>query len=238
MAYQLTDSIQILPGIGPARAKRLEKLGILSLRDLLFWFPRNYEDRRELFSIAEAPEDRSVCVRAMVATPPRATHIRKGLELVKVSVVDDRETMEITFFNQEYLRNTFTIGSVFRFYGKVEKSGKDRYTMTSPAYEPYVEGRSLPVLFPVYPLTEGISNKMITGHIGLSLSAAAQVEDPLPEHIRAAEELCTLGYALRTLHAPEDFAALHRAVLPLFLWEASIPFSSRDVCRHNGSILT
>ena len=126
MAYQLTDSVRTLPGIGPARAKRLEKLGIFTARDLLLWYPRNYEDRRERASIREAPQDRPVCVKAMVATPPRSSYIRKGLELVKVNVVDDRDAMELTFFNQSYIRTALAQGQVCWFYGTVERKGKSQ----------------------------------------------------------------------------------------------------------------
>ena len=146
-----------------------------------------------------------------VSTEPRVTRVKGRMTLCKFRAFDESGTCEITFFNQEYLRNTFAVGSVFRFYGKVEKAGKERYAMTAPAFEPYVEGRPLPPLYPVYSLTEGISNKMITGHMSLSLPATTQVEDPLPESIRASEGLCTLGYALRNIHAPEDFATLHTA---------------------------
>ncbi|MBQ3090368.1 MAG: ATP-dependent DNA helicase RecG [Oscillospiraceae bacterium] len=211
MAYQLTDSIQILPGIGPARAKRLEKLGILSLRDLLFWFPRNYEDRRELFSIAEAPEDRSVCVRAMVATPPRATHIRKGLELVKVSVVDDRETMEITFFNQAYVRTALTPGMVCIFFGSVQRKGR-RYTMTNPVFEPEEGQRFTQCIMPVYPLTAGISNNLLAGALRRVLEDCTdQLEEPLPREILRRHQLAQVGYAVRTVHFPPSWEELEVA---------------------------
>ena len=148
-----------------------------------------------------------------VSTEPRVSRIPgKGrMTLLKFRAFDESGTCEITFFNQEFLRNTFSVGSIFRFYGRVEAVGRDRYTMTAPSYEPYVESRPLPPLFAVYPLTEGISNKLITDHIRQCLSVTAMVEDPLPEEIRAAEGLCTLGYALRQIHAPEDFQSLHTA---------------------------
>ena len=212
----LHTPISALSGVGSARKAAYERMGIYTVEDLLYHFPRAYEHRgdiRMLSDVSEEPYKSGARMSTVltVSTEPRVTRIKGRMTLCKFRAFDESGACEITFFNQDYLRSTFAIGAVFRFYGKVEKSGKDRYTMTSPAYEPYVEGRALPALFPVYPLTEGISNKMITGHIGQSLPAAAQIEDPLPEAVRASEELCTLGYALRTIHAPEDFAALHRA---------------------------
>ncbi len=212
----LHTPISALSGVGSARKAAYERMGIYTVEDLLYHFPRAYEHRGDIRMLADASEEPYKSGARMstiltVSTEPRVTRVKGRMTLCKFRAFDESGTCEITFFNQEYLRNTFAIGSVFRFFGKVEKAGKERYTMTAPAYEPYVEGRSLPPLYPVYSLTEGISNKMITGHMSMSLPATAQVEDPLPESIRASEELCTLGYALRTIHAPEDFASLHRA---------------------------
>ena len=212
----LHTPISALSGVGAARKAAYEKMGVYTVEDLLYHFPRAYEHRGDIRMLADASEEPYKSGARMstiltVSTEARVTRVKGRMTLCKFRAFDDSGTCEITFFNQDYLRSTFTVGSVFRFYGKVERAGKERYTMTSPAFEPYVEGRALPPLYPVYPLTEGISNKMITGHIAQSLPATVQVEDPLPEHIRATEGLCTLGYALRNIHAPEDFATLHTA---------------------------
>lgn len=211
MAYQLTDSVQTLPGIGPARAKRLEKLGIYTAKDLLLWYPRNYEDRRESCSIREAPEDRPVCVKAMVAAPPRLSYIRKGLELVKVNVVDDQDAMELTFFNQSYIRTALTQGEVCVFYGTVERKGS-RYTMTNPAFEAETRQRFTQCIMPVYPLTAGISNNLLAGAVRRVLEdCAQQLEDPLPDQLRAEHQLAHTGYAVRTVHFPPSWEELEVA---------------------------
>lgn len=211
MAYRLSDSVQTLPGIGPARAKRLEKLGIYTAKDLLLWYPRNYEDRRACCSIREAPPDRPVCVKAMVATPPRASYIRKGLELIKVNVVDDRDAMELTFFNQSYIRTALTQGEVCIFYGTVERKGS-RFAMTNPAFEPEERQRFTQCIMPVYPLTAGISNNLLAGAVRRVLEdCAQQLEDPLPDAIRSAHQLAHTGYAVQTIHFPPSWEELEVA---------------------------
>ena len=218
----LHTPVSALAGVGSARKAAYERLGIYTVEDLLYHFPRAYEHRGDIRMLAEASEEPFKSGARMptlltVSTEPRVARVKGRMTLCKFRAFDDSGTCEITFFNQEYLCNTFTVGATFRFYGKVEMAGragtagKERFTMTAPAFEPYVEGRELPSLYPVYPLTEGISNKMIAGHISQCLSAASQVEDPLPEEIRTAEGLCALGYALREIHAPEDFSTLHTA---------------------------
>lgn len=213
----LHTSIEALSGVGPTRKAAYNKMGVYTVEDLLYHFPRAYEHRGDIRMLAESRDEAYRGTKARMATlltvstDPRVSRVKGRMTVLKFRAFDESGSCEITFFNQEFLRNTFTLGSVFRFYGRVEAAGKDRYTMTAPAFEPFVESRPLPPLYAVYPLTEGISNKMISEHIRQSLPATGLVEDPLPESIRAAEGLCTLGYALREIHAPADFRSLHTA---------------------------
>ncbi len=219
----LHTPIDALPGVGAARKAAYNRMGIYTVRDLLYHFPRAYEPRGDIHMLAEAagrtppsPDSESARGTRMatvltVSTEAKVARVKGRMTLCKFRAFDDSGVCEITFFNQDYLRNTFTIGSTFRFFGKVECAGKDRYKMVSPSFEPYVEGRPLPPLYPVYPLTEGLSNKMISGHMEACLPLTSELEDELPEPIRAAEGLCTVGYALRAIHVPVDYQSLHTA---------------------------
>lgn len=213
----LHTPIEALSGVGPTRKTAYNKMGIYTVEDLLYHFPRAYEHRGDVRALAESRDEAYRTGKARMATlltvstEPRVSRVKGRMTVLKFRAFDESGSCEITFFNQEFLRNTFSVGGVFRFYGRVEAAGKDRYTMTAPAFEPFVESRPLPPLYAVYPLTEGISNKMISDHIRQSLPATSLVEDPLPESVRAAEGLCTLGYALREIHAPADFQSLHTA---------------------------
>ncbi len=211
----LHTSIEALAGVGGARKAAYNRMGIYTAEDLLYHFPRAYEPRGQVHALAEAGGEAMRGARMAtvltVSTEARVSRVKGRMTLCKFRAFDESGTCEITFFNQEYLKNTFAIGATFRFWGKVDCAGKNRFTMTSPAFEPWVEGCSLPPLYPVYPLTEGLSNKMMAAHIGQCLPLTSQLEDPLPEPIRATEGLCTLGYALREIHAPSDYQSLHTA---------------------------
>lgn len=213
----LHTPIEALPGVGPNRRTAYGKMGIYTVEDLLYHFPRAYEHRGEIYTLAESCEEESGqgkprrATLLTVSTEPRVSRVKKGMTVLKFRAFDESGSCEITFFNQEYLRSSFPVGGVFRFYGRVEAVGRDRYTMATPAFEPFVPSRPLPPLYPVYPLTEGISNKMLLEHMRQCLSATELVEDPLPEELRLGEGLCTLGYALRQIHAPTDFQSLHTA---------------------------
>ena len=207
-------SLSRLPGVGDKRAALLARLGLHTVSDLLYHVPRAYENRGDIVRLTETqtPERARArqAVLLTVSTEPRRSRLRNRMTLLKFRAFDSSGVCEIAFFNQDYLHDNFPVGSVFRFFGRVEHTGRG-YAMTNPAFEPYAEGQSLPSLYPVYPLTEGLSNKVLSGLIRQALPSVARLEDPLPEDIREREELCTLAYALRAVHAPPDFASLHTA---------------------------
>ena len=117
---ELNTDVRFVRGVGEARAKSLAKLGITDLKSLISYFPRAYEDRRESRRIAELQVGERACVTAMVASEPKLSRIRKGLELVKLRVVDESAALELTYFNQSYLKNMFHVGGSYTFYGTVE----------------------------------------------------------------------------------------------------------------------
>lgn len=203
-----------LPGVGEKRAEQLARLGLHTVSDLLFHFPRAYENRGDVVSLAGTQEPARAGARQAViltvSTAPRRSRLKNRMTLLKFRAFDDSGTCEVAFFNQDYLADSFPIGAVFRFFGRVERTGRG-FSLTNPAFEPYTEGSALPPLFPVYPLTEGLSNKLISGLIRQAMPAIARMEDPLPEDIREREGLCTLAFALRTVHCPPDFPSLHTA---------------------------
>ena len=203
-----------LPGVGEKRAEQLARLGLHTVSDLLFHFPRAYENRGDVVSLAGTQEPARAGARQAViltvSTALRRSRLKNRMTLLKFRAFDDSGTCEVAFFNQDYLADSFPIGAVFRFFGRVERTGRG-FSLTNPAFEPYTEGSALPPLFPVYPLTEGLSNKLISGLIRQAMPAIARMEDPLPEDIREREGLCTLAFALRTVHCPPDFPSLHTA---------------------------
>ena len=208
MELTLGSGLRELPGIGEARASRLEKLGLATVEDLLRYFPRDYEDRRQRYTIAAAPVELPVCVAAMVAEPPRRSYIRKGLELTKARVVDARGSMELTFFNQSYVKNALIPGESYIFYGMVEGL-PPRRRMTNPVFEPEDRPRFTGRIMPIYPLTAGISNNLLSG---LTLRCAQDCAQAMPEilpfRVRQAHALAACGYSYQNIHFPASEEAL------------------------------
>ncbi len=211
MAIRLTDPVQTLPGIGPTRAKGLEKLGIATAEDLLWYFPKRYEDRRATFSIADAPVETAVCVPALVAQRPVTSYIRQGLTVTKVRVVDDQGQMTLTFFNQTYVQSALTPGEEYIFFGKVEKDN-GRVAMTNPVFEQKGRQRFTGRIMPVYPLTAGVSNNLIAGAVQRVLADCGRaVPERLPEGLRQAHGLLPIGPALQYVHFPRTEGELEGA---------------------------
>ena len=211
MALRLGDGVERLPGIGPARARSLEKLGLATVEDLLRYFPRDYEDRRRFSTVAAAPVDTPVCLELLVAEPPHLSRIRKGLELVKARLVDDTGSVTATFFNQSYMKDALRTGETYVVYGRVE-GPPGRRQMTNPVCERADRARFTGRILPIYPLTRGISNNLLAG---LTLrcveECAGQMEETLPAGLRREHALAAAEFACRNIHFPRDEEALELA---------------------------
>ena len=213
---ELTTDIRYVKGIGEQRAKALEKLGIRTLKDLISYFPRAYDDRRTFQKIRDLVEGESACVEAMVAAPPTLNRIRAGLELVKLRAVDETGALDVTFFNQAYRKDAFQAGETYTFFGKAEVSGRRR-AMSNPVAER--EGSRLLTgrIMPVYPLTAGISQLTLVKAVEQGLAACRSLlPDPLPDEIRREHELCRIGYAYEQIHFPsseEELAIARRRLV-------------------------
>ena len=153
----LNTDVRYIKGIGEQRAKALGKLGIATLRDLISYFPRAYDDRSALRRIADLVPGETAGVAAMVASPPTISHIRKGLDLVKLRAVDDTGTLDVTFFNQAWLKNSLHQGETYIFYGRAEGSLL-RHQMANPVVEPEGRREVTGRIVPIYPLTAGVSS--------------------------------------------------------------------------------
>lgn len=201
-----------LYGVGNVRRAAYSKLGVYTVGDLLLHYPRGYEDRGNVKLLTESDGETKSAHILTVATEPRATQVKGRMSLLKFRAYDDSAVCEITYFNQNYLKNSFSVGSEFRFYGKVERKGS-KFFMSSPVHEPIIENIDLAPLISVYPLTEGISQNQITKDIksALTLFSACEVEESIPEDIRRKYGLCLEAFAIRNIHNPDSFSALAAA---------------------------
>lgn len=197
-------------GIGAVRANALEKLGLSTVGDLLAYFPREYEDRTLREGIALLPTDTPVCFSAMVAEPFRTNYIRRGMELTKGRIVDGTGQVQVTFFNQNYVRQALHPGETYYFYGKLTGTGARRQ-MVSPQFEPEGQHSVTGGILPVYPLTTGISNRLLVNMVRQALPCLAQAEETLDASLRKRYRLLPMTAAYQAIHFPPSWEALTKA---------------------------
>jgi ATP-dependent DNA helicase RecG len=205
----LTASVNSIRGIGEKKAQAFAKLGVFSLYDLLSYFPARYEDRTQFCPIASAPIGEGVCIRALVADMPRLVRVRRGMELVKFRAVDESGSVDITFFNQNYVKDYLSRGDCVCLYGKLEQNG-NRRSMVNPAYEKEDRPRGVTgCILPVYRMNASLNQRTIRDAVRQGLDECAdQLPDYLPEELRARNRLCQARYAYENIHFPPDFEAL------------------------------
>ncbi len=210
MTVTLDTPLTRFPGVGKTRGEKLAKLGLLRAEDLVTYYPRGYEDRRQHYTIQGAPLGVRICITALVAQRPRFSRIRKGLELVQLKAADETGVLHLTFFNQSYVEKALQVGVEYVFFGAVEEQGRRR-SMVNPVFEradrPLATGR----IMPLYPLTAGISNHLISSLTQQALPCAGQLPETLPAALRREYQLAGLEYALNHIHFPADDRALELA---------------------------
>ncbi len=237
----LETEVRYIKGIGEQRAKLLKKLGISSLRDLICYFPRAYDDRSVFRSIESLVPDESACVRAMVVSQPRLSHIRKGLDLVKLRVSDDSGAMEITFFNQPYVRDSLKPGRYYDFYGKIGGSPR-RPEMTNPVFEPEGKNELTGRIMPVYRLTASLGQNLFAKIMRQGLEEIEGIiPEFLPASVRSVHRLAHADFAYHNIHFPADPESLglarRRLVFEeLFVLACALRFLKSRRVERNGLV--
>ena len=206
---ELDTSVRYIKGIGEKKAQAFGKLGVFSLFDLVSYFPSRYEDRTRFSPIAAAAPGEYVCIRALVADTPRLIRIRRGMELVKFRAVDESGSVDITYFNQNYMKDAIKRGDSMCFYGRIELGG-GRRSMANPACEPEDRPRGVTgCIMPVYRLNSSLNQRTVRDAVKQGLAACADsLPDFLPESVRVRNGLAQARYAYANIHFPPDFEAL------------------------------
>ena len=205
----LNSSIQYLKGVGPAFAKRFEKLGIATVQDLLLHFPRRYVDYSKPYPVAEAPFDVDCCVRATVLQKEPARRIKGGRMLSRVLAADDSGVLTLSWFNAAYAAEKLVIGETYYFEGRVGGMLTHR-ELLHPLIRTEAQVTACPLL-PVYPATEGLPASRIQAAAQAALCCADRLPDPLDPALLTRYRMPSRAQAVRALHAPRDQADLAAA---------------------------
>ena len=206
--------VRYLKGVGPKTAERFEKLGILTLSDLLCHYPRRYLDFSKPYSIAEAPADTECVVKAEVFAKPGGRILPGGRRMERITAGDDVSSLEITWFNNPYAAQKLELGQEYYFQGIVT-GGMLRRQMVNPQVRTDAQVKSSP-FEAVYPQTEGLTSSTIAKCVRQLLPHAELLPDPLPSEMLKKYRLLSKADAVRAIHCPateeEAFAARRRLI--------------------------
>ena len=196
-----------LKGVGEKTEKLFQKIGITTTEELLRYYPRTYDIYEEPVEIASSEEDKTVSIRVTIATGIYISQVR-NLQVLTTTVADASGRLPVAWFNAPYLRGTLKKGSVFILRGKIiRKKGRPQMEhpeiFTPAAYEEIIHSMQ-----PVYGLTKGLSNKMITKLVHQILDTRPLHGEYLPEEIRERYQLADANYAIRTIHFPKNMQEL------------------------------
>ncbi|MCC0685566.1 ATP-dependent DNA helicase RecG [Clostridioides sp. ZZV14-6345] len=218
----LYKDVQYVKGIGPKKADKLSKLGIFTLKDLLYYFPRQFEDRNNLKKIAQLEDEEKVTIKAVISSINTFSP-REGMTLTKIDVKDETGSAKLVFFNKSYIKNTFRPGDSILVFGKVKKKFNN-LELTSCELEYLTNSPKNTCRFmPVYQLTYGVTNKEIMSIIRTVLEDKDLIiQEYMPQRIIEKYRLCSIDFAVRNIHLPSNKESLKIALYRIVFEELLI----------------
>lgn len=211
----LTDDITALKGVGTKKAEKLAKLGVRTVGDILFLFPRDYEDRSVPVAISElVPGSGSgTLVQGRVISKYKSPY-RRGRQISRATITDGQGFLDVVYFNAPYALNGLRTDRDQFFFGRVTEN-QGRLQMIHPQFADGIEG-----IVPVYPLTKGITQMELRRYAKTAIQLMTQTDDLvqdrmfgdyMPQRIISEKKLCSLAEALKNIHFPDDQEALNEA---------------------------
>lgn len=198
----LDSSVRQIKGVGPKKAELLHTLGIRTLRDALFHFPRNYVDRSIIAEIAQAEPERRVTIRGVVESVRHAPAYGPASKSpMKILINDGSGKAEVIFFNARFLKGTFQTGEVYYFHGPIRKEGR-LPSLSHPEFCRESEWQQFARLTPIYPLTAGLTQNDVKSLIGSILAQKFPMKETLPQSMLAELGLLAVERALAVMHQP------------------------------------
>ena len=211
--YTPETEVQYVKGVGPAVSKILEKLSIRTLGDLLFTLPRRYEDRTSFAKIRDIRPGQSVSIKGRIISLD-SRNTRGAMTIIRAAVSDGSGAIALTWFNQRWVKAKLEkVDGEIIVFGLV-KEGQYGFEISSPDWE-IVETEDKVDQFakitPIYPLSEGVHQKLVRRVISNGLSYLSAFPDPLPDYFLKKYKLRELDWAVRNVHLPESFEAIQEA---------------------------
>ncbi len=206
----LNKDVKFIKGVGPNRVKLLNKIGIYTLKDLITYYPRTYEDRSKPKNICECTNGEEALIEGIVCN--RISEVRMhGKTMQKLIIRDETMSANITWFNQSYLKSRFEVGKKYKFYGRINNQ-YGKISMTSPVFDDIDKDNNTGKIIPIYPLTFSLSQNVLRKIIENGLSEIeGKIEETLPEKMLKEYKLEELNKAIKEIHFPQEFKDFDKA---------------------------
>lgn len=214
-------NIQYVKGVGPAVAKKLDKLGIADTKDVIYFFPNQYQDRRNIPKIIDLSFDTSVLAKGFVR---RIIDTKRGrFNITKIIIQDDSDSVVGIWYNQSFIKNIIKIDSEILVYGKLEYDNKTKSKNIKVSDYEFVDKSNVNKVIPIYSLTKGIYQKQLRAIISRALAYELKLlQDPFTNELRKKHQLISLEKAVYFYHYPPNregyLKARHRLVFDDFFY--------------------
>ena len=209
----LNEDVKYVKGVGPNRVQLLNKIGIFTLKDLITYYPREYEDRSKIKNICECQNGENTVIEAVAVSRLANTRIGKGKTIQKLQVRDETGLATITWFNQPFLNTKFYVGKKYRFYGRInEQFG--RVEMVSPVFDDIRETNNTGKIIPIYPLTFKLTQNILRKIIENGLEIVKEnggLKETIPSYILNKYDLVEINKATNSIHFPQNNEDFKRA---------------------------
>lgn len=195
--------VQYVKGVGPKRAKKLKRLNIHTIEDLLYFVPREYEDRSEFKTISECVEGEKISLNVQISGYPTKLKTRRNLTILKIPAKDNTGSAQLVWFNQNYIANKLSIGDRIAIHGKVSIFN-NQVQISNPSFEKRGNSK-VGRIIPIYPLTENLTNNEMIKIVGNAIrDYSSKIKERLPDYVRKELKLMPIKEAIENIHFPKD----------------------------------
>ena len=198
----IDDNIKNLKSVGPKRLKLLNNIGIFSIKDLLYFYPRRYEDSSKILKLSEGIIGEKATFRCRILSLLDNRNIRRGLSITSFLIEDDSAEAKLIFFNNRFIKNTIDFGETYLIYGKYERF-RGRIQLTSPEIEKVDNIRNLGRIRGIYNQTKGLTNNNIDYLIDQVIDKNL-FEECIPNDLIKKYSLIDKNKAIKNIHRPEN----------------------------------
>ena len=207
----LKQDVKYVKGVGPNRVKLLNKLNIYTLKDLITYYPRNYEDRSVITKLSNVQDGEKYTIEVTALTDVNVRYINRNRSFQKLLVKDETDNCIITWFNQPYVKDNIKRGEKYRFYGKITKKN-GVIEMNSPTYDSISNTKNTGKIIPIYPLTNSLKQNNLRKIIenGIKL-VENKLPETLPSNYLEKYHLLDINTATKEIHFPETFSDFQNA---------------------------